>query len=513
MPAPRAAAMRDLFHVGESIPFDQGKLPEVCRTRLKTTRTARAPPGTTRALDAGMMLAAIALGVAATYAQAADPPAPQPTDGAALPAMTLDQALAYARAHQPSLQSALARVAAAAAETRIPRAQWLPTFGATVQAFEGTANNSTASYLGVPEVDLPRIGGTKVGRDWSPSRSTLGAIGAGQEIFDFGRIAAQAAVADVAYETERHRADAERLRVDLVVKEAYYGVEGAHAVLHAAEDAYQRARAHRDMAAAGVRSGLHAPIELTRAEADLTRFDVGRIRADGSLRTSRAVFAAAVGYAGRMLEAGGTEAAALAAPGLEQGLKQAIDRDPVIEEARSRVKAGEALTRAIAAELRPDLALTATLSDRAGTAASTSTSISQTWGPLPAIPNWDAGLVLRWPLYDPVVSARRDAAATRVEAARADVSTLSQQETAAVEEGYVALEVAQAALVSLARAVEAARANYAQAEARWKAGLGTSLELADAEALRTDAEIQLAIGQFETLRTRAVIGRLIAEGL
>jgi hypothetical protein len=51
---------------------------------------------------------------------------------------------------------------------------------------------------------------------------------------------------------------------------------------------------------------------------------------------------------------------------------------------------------------------------------------------LPAIPNWDAGLVLRLPLYDPVVSARREAAATRVEAARADVSALSQQEAAAV---------------------------------------------------------------------------------
>ena len=462
-----------------------------------------------------MMLAAIALGVAATQAQAVAPPAPRPERSAALPTMTLDQALGYARAHQPSLQSALARVAAAAAETRIPRAQWLPTFGATVQAFEGTDQQQHRVLPGCSRGRSPedrRHEGRL--RAWAPSTSTLGAIGAGQEIFDFGRIAAQAAVADVAYETERHRADAERLRVDLIVKEAYYGVQGAHAVLRAAEDAFQRARAHRDMAAAGVKSGLHAPIELTRAEADLTRFDVGRIRADGSLRTAQAVFAAAVGYEGRMLDASGSEEAALPVPGLEQGLEQAIARDPVLEEARSRVKAGEALTRAIAAELRPDLALTATLSDRAGTAAaSTSTSISQTWGPLPAIPNWDVGLVLRWPLYDPVVSARRDAAARRVEAARADVSALSQQETAAVEEAYVAMEVAQAALVSLARAVEAARANYAQAEARWKAGLGTSLELADAEALRTDAEIQLAIGQFETSRTRAVIGRLIAEGL
>ena len=169
---------------------------------------------------------------------------------------------------------------AAAADARVPRAQWLPAFGATVQAFAGTVNNSTASYLGVPEVDLPRIGGTPAGasKSWKPSTSTLAAIGGGQEVFDFGRIAAQSAVADVAYETERHRADAERLRVDLLVRETYYGVHGARAILSAAEDAYQRAGIHRDMAAAGVKSGLQAPIELTRAEADLTRFDVGRVR-------------------------------------------------------------------------------------------------------------------------------------------------------------------------------------------------------------------------------------------
>ena len=56
------------------------------------------------------------------------------------------------------------------------------------------------------------------------------------------------------------------------------------------------------------------------------------------------------------------------------------------------------------------------------------------------------------------------------------------------------------------------RANYAQADARFKAGLGTSVELADAEGLRTEAEIQLVLGEFELARARAAFGRTIAEG-
>jgi outer membrane protein TolC len=77
----------------------------------------------------------------------------------------------------------------------------------------------------------------------------------------------------------------------------------------------------------------------------------------------------------------------------------------------------------------------------------------------------------------------------------------------------VSLDVARAALVSLNKAAEAARANYAQADARFKAGLGTSVELADGEALRTDAEIQVAVGEFQVARARAIVARLIAEEL
>ncbi len=345
--------------------------------------------------------------------------------------MTLPEALAYARTNQPSLQSARARVAAAAADTRIPRAQWLPGFGLTAQAFEGTANNSTASYVGARGVDLPRIGGTPVHATgtFSPSTSMLGAIGGTQEIFDFGRIAADAAVADVAHEAERHHADAEWLRIELLIKDAYFAVEGAHAVQRAAEDAYARARLHRDMAAAEVKSGLHAPIELTRAEADLTRFDVARIRAAGSVATTQAVFAAAVGVDEPMLDAAGEPPAAAPLPPLDQSLKTSLERDPLLLEARTRVRGAEAITRALAAELRPDLSLTATFSGRGSTAEPSTGPLSPDYGPLPAIANWDLGLVLRWPIYDPVIAARRDAAAIRADVARADVTALAQQET------------------------------------------------------------------------------------
>jgi outer membrane protein TolC len=81
-----------------------------------------------------------------------------------------------------------------------------------------------------------------------------------------------------------------------------------------------------------------------------------------------------------------------------------------------------------------------------------------------------------------------------------------------VQKSYYAVEIARASLPALQRALEAARLNYAQADARFKAGLGSGVEVADAETLLAESEIRLAMGRFELARARAIFGRMIAEG-
>jgi outer membrane protein len=426
--------------------------------------------------------------------------------------MSLREAVAFAREHQPSLLTALARVRAAQEDTRIARAQWLPSLGVTAQVFEATANNSTASYLGVRGVDLPRIGGTRVvdHPGWDPQASTLAAVGLDQEVFDFGRIGAQAAVADAALYAERFTADAERLRIDLVVRESFFAVLGAKSILRAADGAYSRAKVHSDQAAAGVKSGLHAPIELTRAQADLARFDVARVQAVGGVRSAQAALAAAIG-AVDLVDATSEDGAIAPLPPLSEALRSVETRDPTVRAAAAQLGAQRALTRAVAAESRPDLFVSGGLSGRAGGATPSSGPEARGDGWVPEVPNWHAGLVLRWPLFDPVVRARARSAGVREEVAAQSLASVRQQQAAAVQRAYVQFEVAKASLVALTRAAEAARANYGQAEARFKGGLGTSIEIADAESVRTSAEIQLAVGQFELSRIRAVIARLLAE--
>jgi outer membrane protein len=345
-----------------------------------------------------------------------------------------------------------------------------------------------------------------------PSASTVAAVGVQQEVFDFGRISAQGAVQDFGVDVEKYSADEQRLLSDLNVAEAYFAVFAARSVLQASEDAYQRARVHRDLAKAKVAGGLRPPIDLTRTEADLTRFDVGRIRARGGLDAAQINFAAAVGLPQQKLDAKGEPPPPFDVPSLAEALVQWAKSDPILQAALARLRAQQAATRAIQAELRPNLALSATFSGREGGAPPASGDVGEHEGSLPAVPNWDVGLILRWPLYDGVVLARRDASLQREQVRKAELDLVKQQQVAAIGQAHVNVTVTRAALAALEHALEAAKANYDQADARFKAGLANTVELADAEAVRTEAEIQLALGRLEVARARAELGRLIAEG-
>jgi outer membrane protein len=432
--------------------------------------------------------------------------------------ITLDDALAYARTHQPAIQASLARVRTEEANAKVPWGEWQPTLGATAQIFGATPNNTTASYFVPEEMALPRIGGstavTPAGATWKPYASTLVGASIFQEVFDFGRIAAAAAAADAKVEIRKHGSDAERLDVELGVEEAYFAVWAAKGVWTASEEAYQRTRTHRDLAKAGVDSGLRSPIELTRAEADLSRYDIGRIRARGGLLVAQSVLAASMGAPELSLDVSGAPPSPAALPSLARSIETAAARDPVLLEALARLKAQEKTTGAIGARLRPNLVATGTLSGRAGGGAPSGDGpVPAGNGFLPDVPNWDVGLILSWTLFDGVTFAERNASRAEEAVRKDEVALYKEQEVAAVENSYVRVTVANAALPALKSAVTGAVANYAQADARFRAGLGNAVELADAEALRTDADVQFALGLFEATRARAIFGRAIAEGL
>jgi outer membrane protein len=433
----------------------------------------------------------------------------------AVPAMTLREATAYARIHQPRLRAAIARLDAVKADADVTRARWQPTILAAAQILATTTNNTTGSYVSMPSFDNPRVSATRAESpstaSLTPAASTLVGLGARQEVYDFGRITAAAAADDLRADAERYSLGATRLVVDYDVAEAYFAVYASKGVLDASDKAYARAVVHRDMAKVGVESGLRRPIELTRAEAELDRYELQRIRGRRTVAAAQAVLAAAIGSPDPLVDTAAEPPAPSDVPSLD-AISALAERTPEYRAALARIRAQEKTTHAIETELRPNLFLTGAISGNAGGSLPSSGDAAPAHGLLPVVPNWDVGLVLSWPLFDATVSARADRSRAQEGVQREEASTVRERLVLEIEQAYLDVTAARDALPVLRRALDAAVANYDQANFRFTGGLGNAVELADAEDLRTNAEIDLALGTFEIARARAALERAVAEG-
>jgi outer membrane protein TolC len=127
------------------------------------------------------------------------------------------------------------------------------------------------------------------------------------------------------------------------------------------------------------------------------------------------------------------------------------------------------------------------------------------------VPNYDVGAVLSWPLLDLAQNTRTDAQRARAAAAGHDVSALEERLTHLVDQLWTRLQQARAAQTALDAALRAANANLEQAQARFELGLGTSVELADAQNLKTDAEVQVVLGRATARAARIALDRLTQE--
>jgi outer membrane protein len=490
----------------EIFPTVTENFPFVARAGQASSRVER---GTSRAWLRAVHRVVVIVGVALAASARAQPSAPSGR------AMTLREAIAYARAHQPSLQAARARVEVAREQARLPRAAWAPRVVAGAELVVGTNNNTTASFGGPLGFDVPRIGGTPANAPakYAPEPSTLAGVGLRQELYDFGRLSAQAQALDLFSRAAEEDAELADLDLTLFVEESFYAVAGALDVLRASVAAVVRATEHRDWAKARVNAKLAAPVELMRAEADLARFDVERVRAQGAVTSAEAVLAAAIGAPDAAIDTGADDVAYPSAQALDATVRELDHRDPSLRAAKDALDAQRAVTTSIARELRPDLSLSAGVTGRAGGTAVTGQTTPAGGGWIPDVPNYDAMVVLSWPLFDRTVDVRADTSRRleRVRAAELDAQREKLRGIAA--QAYVDLDVARSAVPALQRAVDAATANEAQVAERFRNGLSNAVELADAEALLTDAQIQLAIGQFQLSRSRARVARVAAEAV
>jgi outer membrane protein len=126
--------------------------------------------------------------------------------------------------------------------------------------------------------------------------------------------------------------------------------------------------------------------------------------------------------------------------------------------------------------------------------------------------NWNAGVALNWPLVSggQTVADTREAEA-RVESLRAERDDLRLRVSVEVEQARLDLIAVKAVLEAALEARASAESQLRLAEGRYTAGVGTILELGDAELTFTSAEAQRVQAEFELARARAVLLRALGR--
>src|SRR5882672_7303268 len=130
----------------------------------------------------------------------------------------------------------------------------------------------------------------------------------------------------------------------------------------------------------------------------------------------------------------------------------------------------------------------------------------------PDTPNWLTGLSLSWPVLELVtVRARSRVEAAQVQVADARKREVMQAVQAQLDAARQILDAAGKEAANTPIALEAARATESQAISRYRSGLAGVVEVADAQRLLAQAEIEDAVARLNVRRGELLFARAIGD--
>ncbi|MCA1665210.1 MAG: TolC family protein, partial [Myxococcales bacterium] len=175
-------------------------------------------------------------------------------------------------------------------------------------------------------------------------------------------------------------------------------------------------------------------------------------------------------------------------------------------------RAARAKKRAVELTYLPRLDLFASLWTRGSGLTSGTLPPSPGDGLVPDTPNWLTGLVLSWPALELVtVRARARVEAAQIKVADARKREVIQAVQTQIDEARQILDAARKEAANTPIALNAARAAESQAGARYRAGLATVVEVAEAQRLLAQAEIEDAVARLGIRRAELLLARSIGD--
>ncbi len=368
--------------------------------------------------------------------------------------VAMEDLVVRALSQSPSLQAARATAAAQSEFEGVARSNYMP---------QVSLNAGLSQTTSVSPAQL------------SAQPFSLGSTGVSvrQSLWTFGKRSAATQQAEAQTEAAEAQVDLRAVEVAYGVRQAYLnwvqaaGLEGQSIELvKVAETTLREAQAR-------VKAGVSAQLDVTRAQATLAQSKAALAAAKAATAQARRTLTAAIGQT-QLVDgdpAFPAEPAIAKKPIAE--LETLALQHPTLKTFEAQVEQAAASRRSAQASGNPDLSLDASYGIRARDFA--------------GAPNWSAGVTMNWPLFAPAVNAQVRAAEGQEASVKANLEARRLDVLRDVDNAYLGLEGAKERVPAAKAALDAARANLAQAQGRYRAGVGSIIEVADAQSLLATA--------------------------
>jgi outer membrane protein len=423
-------------------------------------------------------------------------------------ALTIAQAVEQATKNYPSVQVSREQMNAATAGIRLARTSYLPRVDALAQENRATRNNIFGLLLPqnvIPSISGPVIGSNNIGTVWG---SALGVL-VSWEPFDFGLRKAGVAAAEAARDQAAATVRRSEFEVAAAAVDAYLTLAAAQQIVRAAQAGVDRAQEVVRVTEALTNAQLRPGADFSRAQAEAAAARTQLIEARQAVEVGKTTLAQFTGLQPDRLAIAADSLLQL--PAMQPGATADFKANPVTAEQDAAVSQTRAQLRALERAYFPKFQLQGAAYARGSGADVNGTRLGAWNGMAPTVQDEALGFTVTFPLMDYAANRARQevlSATARAQAAKSAqiVTELRARWNAALAQLRGAREIAENTPVQVAAARTASR----QANARYQAGLGTIDQVAEAQRLLTQAEIDDALAHLSAWR--ALAGLATAAG-
>ncbi len=408
--------------------------------------------------------------------------------------LTMARAVEIAEKTQPTLRQARATVEAAQGRIDSAKVAERPVINLGAQI------SSSSSPRGYCDNTLT----TQCGGFFSGTYGTGLSASASWRIYDFGLTRANVRAAEASADAAISGIDVTTLDIRRDVEISYLSALAAKRLKVVADATVKSEAAHLDQAKRFVAAQAKDPIEVAQAQARYANAKSAFSTAESNEAVALANLRGAIGWMdpnrAPAVDPTWPTPADQQPPDLATLVKDARQYRPEIVQYDKQIAAADASLTAAHAERRPVL----------------SANASALWGPSEddwsPQPSWSATLALTWALYDGGrAHADQRIANANLISAIASRDSLLVSLTSALESSRAQIVANRANVDASNEAVTAAQAQLKLAEARYAQGLGSQIELADAQTAVTTASGNLITAEMNLADAWATLRRAIGQ--